>query len=186
MTDWYADLDATLDAVWRTLEHGVADRTSPARHPTLATVGPGGAPEVRTVVLRAAERDSGRLDVHSDVATAKIDEIRAEPRIGVHVWDPHTHLQLRLRGWATILTGEPVAEIWRAVPASARRNYGGAPAPGTPIDDPSAHEPAVESDRFAVVRCTLGEIETLHLGPDRHRRARFRAADQWRGTWLAP
>jgi hypothetical protein len=95
-------------------------------------------------------------------------------------------LQLRLRATAAILTGEAVADIWRAVPEEARTNYGGAPPPGTPLDDPSEHEPRIEPARFAVVRCTLGEIETLHLGSDRHRRARFRADEDWQGVWLAP
>lgn len=186
MTEWYADLRATLDEVWRQLAQGVAEPASPARHPVLATVGRDGAPEVRTVVLRAAERAAARLDVHSDAASHKIAEIHGEPRVCWHIWDPTARLQLRLRGTASILTGDAVADIWRAVPSSARTNFGGAPAPGTPIGDPSEHAAHIDPARFAVVRCTLGEIETLHLGPDRHRRARFRADADWRGTWLAP
>ncbi|MFP4127080.1 MAG: pyridoxamine 5'-phosphate oxidase, partial [Alphaproteobacteria bacterium] len=95
-------------------------------------------------------------------------------------------LQLRLRGTAFVLTGEAVADIWRTLTASARSHYGGTPAPGTPIADPSAHDARVEPARFAVVRCAVDEIETLLHGADRHRRARFRADAGWRGTWLAP
>ena len=36
------DLPALLDFVWSRLSHGVGDRTHPARHPTLATIGPDG------------------------------------------------------------------------------------------------------------------------------------------------
>jgi pyridoxine/pyridoxamine 5'-phosphate oxidase len=186
MVEWFTDLEATLDQTWQTLADGIADPTSAARHPTLATAGRDGAPKARTVVLRAAERGPARLDVHSDAAAAKIGELRAEPRLSLHIWEPRSNLQLRLRGEASILTGAAVADIWCELPASARENYGGAPAPGTPIAEPGVYAAAVDPARFAVVRCALGEIETLHLGPDRHRRARFRRADDWNGTWLAP
>jgi len=186
MPDGFAELDATLEAAWRQLDRGVADAAAAARHPTLATVGRDGAPEVRTVVLRAADRGAACLEFHSDAAAHKIAQLHAEPRVGLHIWDPHARLQLRLRGTASILTGAAVVARWRALPASARTNYGGAPRPGTPIDDPGAHAARIDPARFAVVRCTLGEIETLHLGADRHRRARFRADADWRGSWLAP
>jgi hypothetical protein len=186
MTEWHTELAATLDEVWRRLAHGVADACAPARHPALATVGRDGGAEVRTVVLRAADRATARLDVHSDGAAGKIDEIRAEPRVCLHVWDPAGNLQLRLRATAEIVTGAAVAPLWAAVPTPARANYGGTPAPGTPIAAPDDHAARVDAARFAVVSCALREIETLHLGRDRHRRARFRADTDWRGTWLAP
>lgn len=186
MVQWYADLAATLDEVWQRLGRGVADAKSAARHPTLATIGPDEAPRLRTCVLRAASRTGAHLDVHSDVRAGKIDEIRARPRVSLHVWDARANLQLRLGGAAAILTGDAVADIWRAVPTKARSNYGGAPAPATPLDDPSDHDAEIDPGCFAVVRTTLDAIETLHLGQDRHRRAVFEAATGWRGRWLAP
>lgn len=186
MSQWYEDLATTLDEVWRKLARGVADRRSPARHPTLATVARDGGAEARTMILRGADRATASLEIHTDLEAEKVAEIRAAPRVALHVWDPRADFQLRLRGRAEIDTGEAARAAWERVPEAARTNYGGTPPPGTPIVDPTAHRIAADPGRFAILRCRLDEIETLHLGEDRHRRARFRAADGWRGTWLVP
>jgi len=186
MAEWFTELAATFDEVWRELEQGVADRHAPARHPAVATVGRDGGGEVRTVVLRGADRQAGRVEFHTDVAASKVAEIRAAPRLALMVWNAHDRLQIRLRATAEVRTGAAVADIWAELAEIERANYGGAPAPGTPVAAPEDHEAASDPERFAVVRCALDEIETLHLGPDRHRRARFTADARWRGTWLAP
>ena len=41
-------------------------------------------------------------------------------------------------------------------------------------------------EEFAVLLCHIAEIETLYLGPDLHRRAKFGADNTWAGQWLAP
>jgi hypothetical protein len=186
MADWYSELAATFDAVWRELAQGVVDRHAAARHPALATVGRDGGGEVRTVVLREADREAARVAFHTDAAAIKVDEIRAAPRVALLVWNAHDRLQIRLRATAAVHTGAAVADIWGGLTAAERANYGGSPAPGTPIAAPDDHAAGADARRFAVVQGALDEIETLHLGPDRHRRARFTAADGWRGTWLAP
>ena len=56
MSETGHSLAATLDRAWAMLAAGVADRTAPARHPVLATVGRGGGAEARVVVLRGADR----------------------------------------------------------------------------------------------------------------------------------
>jgi len=186
MAEWFTELAATFDEVWRELEQGVADRHAPARHPAVATVGRDGGGEVRTVVLRGADRQAGRVEFHTDVAASKVAEIRAAPRLALMVWNAHDRLQIRLRATAEVRTGAAVADIWAELAEIERANYGGAPAPGTPVAAPEDHEAASDPERFAVVCCALDEIETLHLGPDRHRRACFTADARWRGTWLAP
>jgi hypothetical protein len=42
------------------------------------------------------------------------------------------------------------------------------------------------ADHFCVLVLDVVRIETLHLGPDRHRRAVFTAAGGWSGRWIAP
>jgi pyridoxamine 5'-phosphate oxidase len=186
MVEWYTELATTFDEVWRELARGVADRHAAARHPAVATVGRDGGGEVRTVVLRAADRAAGRVAFHTDLAATKVAEIRAAPRLALMVWDAHLRLQIRLRATAEVHTGAAVADVWAELSEAERANYGGAPTPGTPLAAPEDHEAGADPRRFAVVRCALDEIETLHLGPDRHRRARFTAAAGWRGTWQAP
>lgn len=179
MTDLFASLDSTLDQVWQRLGRGVADRRAPARHPVLATVGADGA-EARVVVLRAADREAGTLTIHTDSASGKVAQLRETSGATLLVWDEKAKLQIRLRANVDIIAGD--TDAFARLPDAAQLNYGGTPAPGTPISEPGVHDPAPDARRFTVLVAHVREIETLHLGTP-HRRARFRDGA---ATWLAP
>jgi pyridoxamine 5'-phosphate oxidase len=120
-----------LDRVWRHLTRGVADRRHPARHPTLATLGPEG-PEARTLVLRAADRNAARLELHTDMASPKVAQIGEDPRVALHFWIPKDRLQIRMRATAVVRPGDPA--LFASLPLEARRNYGGTAPGGVPQD----------------------------------------------------
>lgn len=165
-----------LDRVWRHLTRGVADRKHPARHPTLATMGPEG-PEARTLVLRGADREAGLLEMHTDLASPKVAQIRAEPRVAVHVWVPKDRLQIRMTARAEVSPGD--RDLFERLPEAAQANYGGAVPGGTPGDEGQS-DPA----RFGVIRLHLTRIDALILD-EPHRRAVFEGPD-WRGRPVAP
>lgn len=173
-------LEELHDLAWSRLEAGVSDASAPARNLVLATIGPGG-PEARTLVLRAADRGAGTLDLHADAASAKVGQLRADPRAAAHLWDAGASLQVRLRGEVEVISGEGADAAWDRVPEAARVNYGGEPAPGGPIADPGAHEPGAARGRFAILRLRAREVEALLLG-ERHLRAVFSDG----ARWLAP
>lgn len=173
-------LQGLFDTVWQHLSRGTADRRHPARHPTLATIGPDG-PELRTLVLRRADRTGARLELHTDAASPKAAQITADPRVALHVWLPKPRLQIRARALATLAPGDPA--LFANLPPVAQANYGG-PAPGSPLSgeqDPAQGDPA----RFTRILCQLTEIDALLL-TDPHRRARYRADADWQGAWIAP
>ncbi|WP_296476091.1 pyridoxamine 5'-phosphate oxidase family protein [Roseinatronobacter sp.] len=182
---WASDLAGLYAQVWTRLARGVRDRRAAARHPTLATVSPTGMPQARTVVLRAADSVSGNLDIHTDIHSTKVKELRATPLAALHVWDGTAHLQLRLDASVTILTGTDVAEIWAQVPETSRIAYGSRPAPGQPVADALAYAKHPDPACFAVLRFHVLAMDVLHLGRA-HRRARFSRHDSWAGQWLAP
>lgn len=182
---WARDLSRLHAEVWLRLMRGVRDRHAPARHPTLATVNPDGRPEARTVVLRAADKAAGTLDIHTDLRSAKVRDLRVTPFAALHVWDASAHLQLRLEAHVTILTGPDVAAIWADVPDLSRLSYGSTPAPGQPIAQALDYTRAADPASFAVLRLGITTLDALHLGPN-HRRARFDRDNDWAGTWLAP
>ena len=82
---WACDLSQLYAEVWARLTRGVHDRHAPARHPTLATVTPEGRPQARTVVLRAADKAAGTLDIHTDLRSAKVGDLRVTPFAALHV-----------------------------------------------------------------------------------------------------
>ena len=179
------NLRAYLDEAWGHLLRGVADKHAPARHPTLATVSPEGWPEARTVVLRAARRFAGVLEVHTDSRTAKMRALQAAPRAALHVWIPRAQLQIRAQTQVQILTGDTVEERWAKVPEGARVSYGTDPHPGTPIARVDAYNTPGARARFAVLCCEISTLDVLHLGAS-HRRAVFDRRDGFKGHWVAP
>jgi hypothetical protein len=179
-----SDLAAFHDRAWDVLRRGVADRDAAARVMALATVADGG-PEVRSVILRAADGAAGTVDVHTDARSAKVAALRTRPQAAGVVWDPVTRVQVRLSGEVAVLQGAEVAGDWDRVPRSARVSYGNTPAPGSPIAGQEDYAPGEGAGVFAVLRLSVAWIDVLHLG-DMHRRALFRRADGWQGQWLSP
>lgn len=172
-------LTGLLDTVWSHLTRGKADRKHPARHPSLATIGPNG-PEIRTLVLRAVDRDAATLELHTDAASPKVDHIGNDPRVALHVWIPSARLQIRMRAMATLHPGNKA--LFAQLPAEAQANYAG-PAPGA---DPQAPAPSLApEDRFTRLLCTITEIDALLLNTP-HSRARFTRDTAWSGAWIAP
>lgn len=182
---WASDLALLHAEVWRHLTRGVHDRHAPARHPTLATVSLDGRPQARTVVLRAADKAAGTLDIHTDLRSAKVVDLRANPFAALHVWDTSAHLQLRIDARVTVLTGPDVAATWKGVPETSRGAYGSTPAPGQAIAKALGYPKAADPACFAVLRLEILTVDALHLGPN-HRRARFDRKTGWAGAWLAP
>ena len=182
---WACDLSQLYAEAWLRLTRGVHDRHAPARHPTLATVSPEGRPQVRTVVLRAADKAAGTLDIHTDLRSAKVGDLRAKPFAALHVWDTSAHLQLRLQAHVTILTGKDVATIWEGLPTASRLSYGSTPAPGQLIAQALDYTKAADQASFVVLRLRVATVDALHLGQN-HRRAQFDRHNDWKGAWLAP
>ena len=183
--------DIRADA-FRSLSRGVADRRSAFRNPALGTVGLDGRPVVRTVVLRAFDPQARMLTVHSDTRASKINEIKGNPAVTLHVWDPGAQVQVRVDGDASVLAGEDARSDWARLHAGSRAAYTVRPNPATTLADPAtADVDRLDEDaafaNFAVLRVLLTGLEWLHLGRDGHRRAMF----EWTGEgmmqrWVVP
>ncbi len=184
-------LDEVLADAFRRLARGVADRRSPFRSPALATIGPDGRPQVRTVVLRGFNAAARSVTVHSDLRAAKIGALRANPSAALHVWDDGAQVQVRIDGTATVSANDDLARAeWARLHEGSRAAYTLQPVPATPIEDPAdiSHVDATAAfAQFAVLQIRLDRLEWLHLAHEGHRRASF----TWHGDaldreWLVP
>lgn len=185
MTDWFETHQGLLQRVWDTLGHGVTDAQHPARRPTFATVSPNGWPEARTVVLRAADPDSGLVCVHTDINSDKIKSLQATPCAALHIWDSAQDLQIRLQADVQIITGAETRALWDKIPNHAQQSYGVTPAPGSVIKHALDYVKDPDPNTFAVLECTVSQIDVVHLGAQ-HRRSHFSRARHWQGQWLSP
>ncbi|MEM6477783.1 MAG: pyridoxamine 5'-phosphate oxidase family protein [Pseudomonadota bacterium] len=183
MSEWHETLNGVLDRAWQMLVRGVNDPRHAARTPTLATMSKEG-PEQRTLVLRQANRAAGTLTLFTDAATSKVRQLRDDPRASLHIWDKRSQIQLRIAAHVSMTPGE--REIWDQMPEGAREVYGVEPAPGTRISDPEGFHRNSNADKFLKLTLQIVKIELVTLGLPIHRRAEFKASDNWRGHWLAP
>lgn len=185
MSEGPENLAEAFDAARATLARALADRGAEARHVTFATLSPEGWPEARTVALRAADLDAGRLMIQTDIATHKVAALRALARAEVHVWHPETCHQLRLRCEAALRHGSSVGVTWAAMPATARASYGKVPPAGTPIDAPLDYEVTSNPGNFVVIDLRVVRVDFLYLGSV-HKRAIFEDHGTWQGHWVSP
>lgn len=188
---FYDDLDATRMEAWKLLTRGVADRRSAFHTPSVATVGLDGAARMRTVVLRAAEPSARLLRFHTDARSGKVAEIARDPRVGVHVYDARSKIQVRLEGLATVhpSTSAPAQAGWTNTRPQSRAGYAQAPAPAAVIDTPDQGDARQGEgvENFNVVEVEIRSIEWLYLFHAGHRRALFIwDGEGWIGKWLAP
>lgn len=188
-----SDAPGVLAEAFRLLGRGVADRRSPFHTPAVVTIGPGGAPEVRTVVLRAWDWAERALTFHTDSRAAKVAQLQSGQAVAVHLWDPHQRIQLRIAGRPALHRDDALAAAaWRAATHGSRATYRVVQAPGAVVNDPQDVEPlGIEEDaayaNFMLVRVTITSLEWLHLAASGHRRIRFSWPDgELLSQWLTP
>lgn len=185
-------LEEQAPRLWSLLTRASVDKKSPWNRPAVATIGADGAPQVRTVILRACRPNARRLEFHTDSRSSKVVELRADNRLAWHFWDPGAQLQLRLSANADLKQGCDVArEAWSKLHPGSRQIYAQAQAPGTGISDPRTvrrFDDEFAFSNFVVVETEIDTMEMLLISGGDQRRAIFEwsaAASEWSGQWLA-
>jgi general stress protein 26 len=184
----FLTLAAAEATIRQKLARACRDRRAAWRTPVLATVGADGAPQARTLVLRGVDRESRRLQLHSDSRAGKVAAIGHEPRVALTFWCPRDRLQLRIAGLATVeASGDLVAEAWLRVPPVARRNYLTALPPGAPLDGGTPEVTTTRSAHFALIGISIQSMDWLWLGEPDHRRGLLAwDGNSWAARWLVP
>lgn len=159
---------------------------TPKTRTILSTISLNDTPEARIVVLRGADRSAGTVAVHTDSKSDKVAELSRNPHASLLVWIEDMQLQMRLRGQISMAVGRSVSDLWSRMPDRSRANYGVTPAPGTVIANADSYCRSPDPGRLAQLTLRISEMDVVHLSDDFHRRALFRRADDWQGTWLAP
>lgn len=157
--------------IFEALAAACRHRESPWRTPVLASVSSAGAAEARMLVMREAGLAARRLTFHSDLRSAKLRAIAANPSIELCFWDPAAQLQLRARGEARVAADSARRDsAWARVPVASRRNYARESAPGTVLATETASLSADGFAHFAILDVEVERLEWLWLGAAGHQR----------------
>ncbi|MEM6848501.1 MAG: pyridoxamine 5'-phosphate oxidase family protein [Pseudomonadota bacterium] len=187
----YTDLGAAERAAWDMMVRGANDRRHAFHQMTVATV-ENGLPELRTVVLRGAERDPGRVRFHTDTRSAKYAALTADPRCAAHFYDHGAKVQVRLRGEAVLHNRDNMtAQIWAGMRDFSKKCYRQPVGPGDTLQSPEDAEADLLSEaagyeNFVVAFINTRAVEWLYLAAAGHRRALIQSAQEPRAVWLAP
>ena len=184
-------IEPNLDRVWAALMTAARPSRTPFTVLQLATSGLDGAPKVRSVILRSADAERGAVSFFTDVRSAKIEEMRHEPRVSLVGYDADAGFQIRLEGKATIdAEGPEKAVAWAACRSHTRALFRHPLPSGTPINAPAEAAPADDVDgerHFAVIVVSIVRIGWLDISRPLHVHALFqRDGCDWRGGWVSP
>jgi pyridoxine/pyridoxamine 5'-phosphate oxidase len=195
------ELQIIFQQCWDRLSQASQTPGAAWRTPVLATTGNRG-PRQRTVVLRMVDLGAMQLWLHTDVRSAKVQQLIAHSVASLLFYDSVTETQLQVRGQAVIqTTGPQWQQLWNNSPETSLRMYLAPQVPGSPaaaatsnLPDsvasriPSREELADGLRNFAAVKIQAEQIEWLQLSRGGHRRAAFDIADGQlqHATWLEP
>jgi len=191
-----------LHDCWRLLVRATADKKDPMRTPVIGTMDAGRS-YVRMVVLRKVDIQHRLLDCFTDRRSDKVEQLEKHPRLSWLFWNPKKKVQIRAAGKVELIHGdEGAAQIWNQLPAAGRKSYASTQPPGTPINycteglpevwenDPGKEETDYAFDNFMIIRCTVEEMDLLHLHAEGHQRTSFKheshSSGAWRGGWVIP
>lgn len=149
------------------------DRKSPFRWPVLASVGAHGGASARSLVLRAFDRSSRSFELWTDLRSAKVGELRADPRCELHFFDAGAMVQMRAACAAKLVTqGAAWEASFERASQAGLSDYSSALAPGTAIDAPQADcDTSIAREHFLRLDLKLEVLDALHLSRKGHRRA---------------
>ncbi len=189
-----------LKNIWKNLDLGTLQRRHPFHQPVFGTICDN-TPELRTVVLRRFWRRPPMLAFHSHKGSPKINQIKANPNVYWLFYHPEEKLQVRIKGLATVHSGDELAEEqWQSTELFSRRCYIGEaptqtskrPTSGLPEDlidrEPTREESEVGRANFVVVTSTIKEIDCLEMSVKGHRRSLFiwHETGELETKWLTP
>ncbi len=119
-TDATAFVEAGLAALADSIE-----RRGELRTLQMATVDRDDHPDLRSVILRAFEREpSARAEIHSDARAAKVGDILRTDRVALLAWSAEAQLQIRLRGSARLHRADAI-DVLKLGPHGDQRRASG-------------------------------------------------------------
>jgi len=189
-------LEGLPQRLWAELGRAGHDRHHGWRLPVLATVDPHGAPQARTVVLRAAHAASGELVCYTDRRSPKVAHLRADARGVLVFWCARLSWQLRAQVRITVEEEGPrVQAAWARVAGQpGARDYLAPAPPGSVVPQPGPVGETGETGEtgvadaphhLAVLSARVEALDWLEL--DRRHGPRRAAVDaQGRAQWLMP
>lgn len=199
---WVSTLEAVYARIWMNLSSAVHRPDHGWHWPALGTTDSDGVPQMRTVVLRATDRESASLVSFTDHRSRKCRQITETPVVTWLFRDASLRAQLRVLTRTRLHRDDQTADDhWNAATLQSRRSYLATLPSGVVSTDPTVNLPEHLRDRaptqeevvagrhnFAVIHSKIESMEWLLLGQRGNLSARFHISGDGSvdGNWLTP
>lgn len=191
------DDQTLLETVWDKLEQAPGSHSF--KNAVLGTRTHSGL-ELRTVLIRKADRATRELWFYTDIRSPKIDQIIQQPAVALLLYDQQEKVQIRACGDANIYHQDAqTRKIWDTLSFRNRLDYLAEPAPGSiagSADDGLGHIDRTKEDltdtesgyaNFCLVKTAVTTLEWLRLDRGGHERICFAwKGNKWQADWLIP
>jgi len=193
-------LDELNVGLWRELTCAAGDLSHAWSHLAIAT-GTESGPRQRLMILRHVDSVEGRLFLHTDLRSPKVQQIERCAVVSGLAYDFTARVQVTISATGIVHRNDALCDDhWQTVSLASRRNYLGLRAPGIPSSGPSTNlaeeirqGPLTEQGtlpgrgQFGVLELAVRECELLWLRPFGNLRACFqRTASGWESHWIEP
>ncbi len=155
-------------------------------------------PKLRTVVLRALDKDNNTLSFHTDLRSNKVKEIQSNKNVSALFYDKKRRVQIRLQGKAQLdENSNKLKKIWSSMRPESKLCYMGPFAPGERLDQfqpnlPNHNAQNITSqnnkkgyEKFCRVTIYLKSLDWLQLEHSGHRRIYFSFDKDSKPVWIA-
>lgn len=171
-------------ACWEMMHAASMNRHAGMRQMVVGTVREG-KPEIRTVVLRGANKEERRVYFHTDSRKEMFLDMSSGEPISLLVYDQQLRSQIRMKGRPTVHhMDELCKQRWAKTADFSRRSYLQSGVPGLPTDSPelpealrdfsyTLEESEVGFNNFVVVECVIESLDWYFAHHQGNRRARF-------------
>ena len=155
-------------------------------------------PQLRTVVLRALNKEKNSISFHSDSRSNKVKEIKSNNNVSALFYDKKRRIQIRLQGKALIdENSKELKRIWSSMKSESKLCYMGPFAPGKKLNYFQPNLPnhnaqnitpknnTIGYKNFCRVTINLEKLDWLQLHHKGHKRQLFYFHSNSKPTWIA-
>ena len=184
------NLNKIEQLIWDFFQQGVKNKKSAFHYPTIAT-GNERRFNLRTVILREVVRDSHIIIFHTDIRSKKIEELKSNNRLHLHVYDKKNKIQIQAEGKAEIFNKVKLNELtWNSLSNNTKSAYLIKETPGIKIKSEKDFSYLDEKKgfrNFAIVKVGIKKITFLNLNYDGNKKAFFEyGKNNIKYFWIVP
>ncbi|RPH04893.1 MAG: hypothetical protein CBC53_005860 [Alphaproteobacteria bacterium TMED93] len=184
------NLNKIEQLIWDFFQQGVKNKKSAFHYPTIAT-GNERRFNLRTVILREVVRESHIIIFHTDIRSKKIEELKSNNRLHLHVYDKKNKIQIQAEGKAEIFNKVKLNELtWNSLSNNTKSAYLIKETPGIKIKSEKDFNYLDEKKgfrNFAIVKVGIKKITFLNLNYDGNKKAFFEyGKNNIKYFWIVP